>query len=152
MNVEVRKAKDSDSDDIYAWRNDAKTCAMSVNNTTVSIEDHEKWFKESMKNSHRTLYIGENEHFKIGVCRFDYNQKDQTSTVSINLNPRARGHGFSIPFLKKSITLFQKQHQSELCATIRKDNIPSIKCFEKCGFEFFSADDEYNYYRLSYGS
>lgn len=146
--IDLRLAKRDDSNDIFAWRNDEHTRVMSITTEIVKREDHEKWFIASLRNVNRVLLIGEKGNSKIGVCRFDYNENNQKTTVSINLNPGMRGKNLGMTLLRNAINFYRKNNQSELNATIKKENIASIKCFEKTGFVFLHEDDTYKYYRL----
>jgi len=56
--MKIREIIISDLEDILNWRNDDVSRSMSINNEIISIEDHEKWFKESLENKNRNMFIG----------------------------------------------------------------------------------------------
>lgn len=145
----IRPATYQDSDDLFAWRNDALTRAMSITSDVVERKDHNQWFEATLSNLNRILYIGEMNDKKIGMCRFDIDEN--TACLSINLNPLARGKEMATPFLQKSVDMFWDEYQCDLTATIKQDNIASIKCFEKVGFQHKKSDSSYHYYQLKYG-
>ena len=133
----IRAASDDDSFDVYLWRNNLVSRAMSVSTDKVSWLDHNNWFNASIANKKKFLYIGTAGDLKVGVSRFDVNEMVNKAEVSINLNPRARGRNLSHDFLWTSMRrFFQDFSTVQLVATIRQDNVASLKCFTSCGFIF----------------
>ena len=138
----VRQATPDDSNDVLLWRNDPLAIKMSINRSSVSDEEHAKWFLETLNTDRCVHLIGEvtdadTERQKIGVCRFD-RQANNEWRVSINLNPAFRGQGLSETFLSQSIALLKNRIQSEgvrLLAEVRGMNVASAKIFERNGFE-----------------
>ena len=84
----IRNASVDDATDIFKWRNDPLSVAMSINNEEVIFQEHEKWFYQSLVNRNRELFIGVLDNEKVGICRFDYDVKDKISEVSINNSDR----------------------------------------------------------------
>ena len=147
--MKIRRVEPEDSDAILAWRNDNRTGNMSFTNKIISKDAHDEWFKESLKLSGRYLYIGLIGNQKIGLCRFDVDIEQQESKVSINLNPEFRGKGLASKLLYEGIKNFKKDWQISIIAQIKKENIPSIKLFERCGFKLMSNTEGNFTYRLS---
>ena len=145
----IRPATPQDSDDLFTWRNDQQTRAMSISIDEVAHADHDRWFDATLSNPNRVLYIGEVDNNKIGMCRFDIGE-DKTAIVSINLNPLMRGKGWSVEFLKRSIDTFWEISKIDLNATIKHNNTASIKCFENIGFVHKTSDDNFHDYVLRY--
>lgn len=147
--ITARLATSEDSRDLWIWRNDPVTRAMSITTEEVAWDVHTKWYEKSLSNPNRLLFIGTAaDNNKIGMCRFDLDEEKDCAEVSINLNPHHRGQKLSEPFLTCAIELFRKNHAVPLKATIRKNNTASIRCFTKTGFQFDTEDAEYNYYTL----
>ena len=144
----IRPATYQDSDDLFLWRNDAQTRTMSITSDMVKRQGHDQWLEATLSNPNRVLYIGEVDNKKIGMCRFDIDE--DMACVSINLNPLARGKGMATTFLQKAIDTFWDEYQCDLTATIKHDNIASMKCFEKIGFIQDRSDDICDYYILKY--
>lgn len=145
----IRKADITDSRDIWQWRNDQTTRQMSITTDAVDWSTHGSWYARSLENPDRYLFIGcFDEAEKIGMCRFDVDRLRDTAEISINLNPRYRGRKLSTPFLLKAIQQFEAEVNALLTATIKRMNVPSIRCFTRLGFELHSADNEYNHYRF----
>ena len=132
--MHIREAVESDCTFIFHWRNDIYTKKMSLNNSKISFDKHLSWFKESLNNPLKLIYIGENDCEKIGVCRFDLDINNLTAEVSINVNPIFRGKGLGKDLLISSIEEFEKENKYLLVANIKKENIASQNLFEYAGF------------------
>jgi L-amino acid N-acyltransferase YncA len=143
--MKIKDADNSDSLDIFEWRNDPISCQMFVSNKKVTLEEHKKWFENSQKNPLRKIYIGILTDEKVGICRFDIDSKMNSSEVSINLNPTMRGKNLSYQLLSDSIETYKKINQIRLTATIKKENKASLIIFQKCSFSIIDEDDSYYY-------
>ena len=138
----VRQATLDDSNDVLVWRNDPLAIKVSINQSSVTDEEHAKWFLETLNSDRCVHLIGEiteadTEPRKIGVCRFDREASIQWR-VSINLNPVFRGQGLSETFLGQSIAFWKDRIQPgrvTLVAEVREMNVASVKIFERNGFE-----------------
>ena len=64
----IRKANDLDCYDVFQWRNDIISKQMFFNNKNLNYDEHLEWFQNILKDSHKTIYIGEDRGKKIGVC------------------------------------------------------------------------------------
>jgi len=143
--LEIRRATEADSKEIWEWRNDPTTRANSINTDEVCWDIHNNWYQKSLQNPDRFLYIGiDTNGNKVGMCRLDV--VDKEIEVSINLNPAFRNQRLSAPLLTSSIRQFQKSANLTLLATIKRTNIASKKCFLNAGFTHSSEDSEYDYY------
>lgn len=146
----IRRAVAADSEHIWAWRNDAWTRAMSVTSDVVSWEAHAEWYRASLQDRNRYLYVGQSDGDarKIGMCRFDVDPARAMAEVSINLDPAMRGLSLSHRLLAAAIDVFRAERPVDLEATIRKQNAASVRCFTRCGFVLHGEDVECGYYRL----
>ena len=143
----ARLANESDCEDIFHWENDLRTRAMSVNRSLFTFENHLNWLNKSLKNINRFLYIVVIDGKKIGLVRFDKISVREYE-LSLILNPKYRGLGFSNDVLRSGTSLFLNSHGSidRFIASIRNENIASIKCFTNFGFKFENADTKFNFY------
>ena len=64
-----------------------------------------------------------------------------SSEVSINLNPIMRGRNISFALLSGAIETYKKNNLVELHAKIKKENVVSLKIFQKCKFSVVHEDD-----------
>jgi|AntAceMinimDraft_12_1070368.scaffolds.fasta_scaffold66191_1 L-amino acid N-acyltransferase YncA len=146
--INVLRATENDSKDIWEWRNDELTKQMSITTDSVSWETHSNWYEKSLINPNCYFYLGfVNNNEKIGMCRFDVDINTNIAEVSINLNPKHRSRKLSSQLLSQAIATFYKERNIDLVATIKKTNIGSIKCFTRSGFIFEREDNEYKYYQ-----
>ena len=140
--ITVRRATLDDSFDVLIWRNDPLAITMSINQSSVSDEEHAKWFPQTLNSDQCVHLLGEVTDVdggirKIGVCRFDRKANNQWR-ISINLNPAFRGQGLSKPFLRQSIAFWAditKPQRVTLVAEVRETNVASVKIFERNGFK-----------------
>ena len=144
--MKITKASNHDSLDIFQWRNDPLTRQNSINTDPVSLEDHKQWFTKVLNSRNTELLIGIENSMKVGVCRFCLNNLSNSVEVSINLNPLMRGKRISKKLLEESINYYLKTNKVMLTATIRIDNIPSIRIFEELNFIKIKSIECFNYY------
>tara|TARA_B100001063_G_C16475813_1_gene410091 strand:+ start:131 stop:586 length:456 start_codon:yes stop_codon:yes gene_type:complete len=147
--VIVRNANINDLIDIYKWRNDPFSRSMFINRKLLSIDCHKTWFKNTLNDPNKKMYVGIVNGKKIGVTRFDFDKRKIFTEVSINLNPIMRGKNLSLKLLSKSISLFQKNSKTKLKATIKNKNLSSLKIFKKLGFKKINEDKKFLYFILT---
>ena len=141
--MQVRSARLEDSKHIYEWRNNEITRRMSTNTDIVEWAEHAELYKSALLNPNKVIIVGEDDKGKIGMVRFNYNDKRTEAEISINLNPIRRGQNLSSSLLNKSIFFVKPPNNIRLIAEIKHQNTVSIKCFSKCGFHYDNADDDY---------
>ena len=147
----VRKANESDSRDIFDWRNDELTRQMSHNSDLVEWDGHCAWFAASLANAKRLLVICEDEgnNEKLAIVRFDV--ENERALISINLFPQIRGKRKAKGCLRDAISFFQK-HFSDvqfIDAEIKSTNIPSQQSFIGVGFELVKKEADVLYYEYA---
>lgn len=148
--ISIRRAVADDAKEIWAWRNDARTRAMSMTSGVVSWEAHAEWYRASLQDDNLYLYVGcfDGDRRKIGMCRFDVDPERALAEVSINLDPAMRGLSLSHRLLAAAIGVFRAERRVDLAATIRKQNAASVRCVTRCGFVLEDENAECGYYRL----
>lgn len=134
--IHVRRAVEADSRALFDWRNDPTTREGSVSTDVVEWPQHETWFRASLANPSRRIYIAEIDgsvESRVGMCRFDRDGDD--AEVSINLNPAFRGRGISGAVLRAAIDAYREsEHPVGLIARIRPQNVASVRLFKSAGF------------------
>lgn len=130
----IRNAKIEDSRNLFDWRNDPATRNASLSTTEIPWGDHDVWFSAALENPLIVFYISEELHpekSQLGMCRFNISANSDIAEVSINLNPLHRGKGLARKILHECIEVFVIQFPEihTLTATIRDENIPSMKIF-----------------------
>ncbi|SMO87680.1 GNAT family N-acetyltransferase [Fodinibius sediminis] len=129
----LREVKKEDIQSIYEWANDPVTREQSYSNSEISFEEHRSWFKRKLEDEkcHFLIFIENNT--KIGIIRFDF--KNGHWIVSINIAPNHRGNGYAEGMLRNSYHYLREYDENPVYAYIKKDNVASIKVFERAGYK-----------------
>ncbi|MCO5233142.1 MAG: GNAT family N-acetyltransferase [Chitinophagales bacterium] len=130
--ISIRLAEKSDELITFEWTNDTETRKNSFSNNIISFEEHSNWWNSKIR--FNTYFIVEVNSKRAGIIRFD-KHKDYY-TIGINIAPEFRNRGFSSKFLFISCKKFRKNHNEDIFAFIKPENLASIKSFEKAGFVF----------------
>lgn len=140
--MEIRYVNKEDSNEIFKWRNNINSIAMSLNNRKISIKEHNQWFEDSINNINTEIFIGEKGGTRLGLCRFDYNKELNLAKVSINMNPDYRSKGFGKELLENSIQYYLNKNNCILKAQIKLNNLISKKLFISVGFYITDIKNE----------
>jgi len=136
LELNLRKASVGDIDDLFEWANDPITRRNSYNQEKIDYTSHVKWAQNRLNSSDCLFLIFENSKAqKIGFVRFDKNEQ-KNWVISINIAPVQRGNGYSVELLRRAISHFVNiKDEAEVEAYIKRENIASVKAFERAGFE-----------------
>lgn len=144
-NFMVRSAELKDPKRIWEIRNQPSSRKYSGNPERIPFERHAAWFS-------RKYFGGEDNHcfvltdesgLAIGYCRLDFDDELGHYVISIALDADFHGKGLGGYFLNEALRQFHGE--KNIFAEIHKDNIPSIKLFQKNSFKI-CREDEKNYY------
>jgi RimJ/RimL family protein N-acetyltransferase len=139
--VLLRKARPGDCRLVFEWANDPETRAASFHSRRISLEEHELWFAESLREERRRLRIAEIDGAPVGLVRFDRFGADETvAEIAINLAPEQRGRKLAVPVLLAAKAAAASFGFRTLVARIRPENERSVRAFERAGFEFVSRE------------
>lgn len=138
IEIILRKATFKDSSNLFNWRNDSVTRAMSRNTEPITKEIHETWYKKALIDPKKVFLIGETKtDGAIGMVRFDYQEDPHSAEININLNPAMRGRGLGQILLDQACNYaFSNLSLSRIYAEIKDLNLPSVKIFERRGFNY----------------
>ncbi len=98
--IEIRVAKQDDSEKLFEWRNHPTIRAASRNSDVINWEDHQKWLASVLTSTEKLLLIGQRDGFPVGVVRFDI-QGDEAE-VSIYLVPSIKQAGLGRELLQSA--------------------------------------------------
>jgi len=135
-NLSLRKMSPEDKYIIFEWANDEQVRANSFNSSSISFEEHSRWFEKKILDKSAWYYICELNGEPVGLIRFDI--RDNKLITGITIDKKYRGKKLSSKFLRKACEIVKKQTDLPIVAYIKKVNIPSIKSFEKAGFTYHS--------------
>lgn len=133
--IKIRDIDESDAEDLFEWRNHPEARKNSFNTAPLIFKEHEKWFKRKIKNPDTTIYMACCGNDKIGSIRFEDN--GEVKKVSVTLNPKFAGKGLGSKIIRVGTGKFisEKKPGKPVVAEIKRDNMASIKAFEKAGFK-----------------
>jgi RimJ/RimL family protein N-acetyltransferase len=133
LKVEYRKATKEDARVIYDWANEEVAREASFYSEPIKWENHLLWFNKKLKDDNTLILIFQYEQNPVGLVRIEI--ADET-IIGISIDRRFRGKKLAPVLLKKACSEFWKKLDSPVFAYIKKDNVASIKSFEKAGFLF----------------
>ena len=132
--IHLRFANEHDAEMIFAWRNDPFIVEKGSMQSTVSWDEHIVWFRNSINNPRKKLFVIMKELENCGLIRFD-RIKDDTCTISIYLAYKYTRKGYGRCALQKSLTkIFKEWNIKRVIACTRKENQSACSLFIKSGF------------------
>ena len=133
--INLTKAGITDINDIFKWRNHPDIRKNFFNQEMLSWDEHEKWFMARLNDPDATVYMAYRRKEKIGTIRFEANES--AIKTSVMLNPLFLGKGLGSKVIKLGVERFimEKKPVMQIIAEIKKDNITSIKAFQKADFK-----------------
>ena len=132
----LRNAIKEDSQKLFNWRNDEETRQQSLSTALIEWSAHEQWLTKSLVNPDRTIFIFEENGIPAGTCRIDREvEKDgrEVFELSWTIAPKQRGKGLGKKMLGELLAL-ETLRGKLIKATIKSDNLASVKMVEKFGF------------------
>jgi RimJ/RimL family protein N-acetyltransferase len=131
----LTNAEIADINDIFEWRNHPDIRKNFFNQKLLSWDEHEKWFTAKLKDPDTAAYMAYYKKEKIGTIRFEANES--VIKTSVMLNPLFLGKGLGLQVIKMGIEKFIKEEKpsKSLIAEVKKNNVASIKTFQKAGFK-----------------
>lgn len=135
LNISFRKANENDMLLYFNWANDSSVRENSYQTNSITLEDHQNWFFNKIKDENCFMFIFEN-HFgdsvgQIRIQKSNYN----TALIGISNDIKHRGKGYASKMIKLASDSFLKENpNSVISAYIKIENVASKKAFEKAGF------------------
>ena len=129
----IRKVKKQDMKKIFDISNDEEVRRNSFNSEKIVFDNHQKWFLNKLKDRNILFLVAQKDDEVFAQVRFE--KDNEGYIISISLSSKVRGCGLGVKILEKSLEYFkEKIGNEEIYAYIKKENISSIKIFEKIGF------------------
>lgn len=134
-NIYIKNADDNDINDLFKWRNNPEIRKNFFDTAPVSRETHEKWFREKVNDIRSAIYMVYCRENKIGSVRFE--NKENAIKTSVLLSPDYIGKGLGAEIIRIGTDRFIKGNSptKPIIAEIKKENVKSIKAFQKAGFK-----------------
>lgn len=96
--IEIRVARQDDSEKLFEWRNHPTIRAVSRNPEVIDWKGHREWFAAVLTSPDRLLLIGHRKGTAVGVVRFDI--QDNEAEVSIYVVPGIKESGLGRDLLQ----------------------------------------------------
>ena len=134
-NVQVRTVMQSDSENIFKWRNHQSIRDVSRNSELIDWENHQVWFKSLLNDLNRFLLIGEIDGEPIGVVRFD--NVNSQAEVSIYLVPELKNsvHGYDLLKRAEQWLVYNHPEVKSVFAKVIGGNERSQRLFLSAGYQ-----------------
>ncbi len=129
MELKIRNARLKDTRFIYNLRNDIISRKHSLNKKKIKYKDHFFWLKKKINKKRDKIFIICNKTANKNIAYVRFDKMDLFTRVSIAIDKKFRGRGFSKNIL--SMAENQLNKVSILFAEVNKKNIASYKLFEK---------------------
>jgi len=144
----VRKAKKEDSKKIWEIRNHSLSRKNFNNPDEILWEDHKAWFDDKYFNwkDNYCFVLVDKSNKVIGYCRFDFETEEKFYIVSIAVNPNNYNQGLGSKLLSESIKRIEDGRS--ILAEVHKNNISSLKLFEKNNFKIYKENNEKYYLKI----
>ena len=128
MNLILRPITEDDAEILYQWHNDEGTRAYSFDSNQVDYSTHQSYISKMINSSDKNQFMFEINGVKVATIKDKpYNNiKELSYTVS----PDHRGKKIST--LLMGVYLHGKS--GEFLCKIHRENIPSIRMIERCGY------------------
>lgn len=136
--ISFRKATKNDVQLLFDWSNDTLTRQNSYQSEKINFSDHKKWFHNKINDKNSLLLIGAIKNNPIGLVRFD--AKEENSTIGITIDKNFRGKKLAPKLLIEASKVYFKEFSKPVLAYIKKENIASVKSFEKAGFTYYKEE------------
>ncbi|MBG0859631.1 MAG: UDP-2,4-diacetamido-2,4,6-trideoxy-beta-L-altropyranose hydrolase [Bacteroidales bacterium] len=150
--ITLRDVNKEDKDLTYGWASNQEIRRFSFNRHPISFKEHTEWFNRKINDPSCLYLIADYKGESIGSIRFDITEGE--AVINYLLNPEYQGKGFGLVILKKGIERLMKEKLSSLnplkilIGEVMKDNIPSIKSFNRLGFIAYDLGYKYRFEKL----
>lgn len=138
---ELRYVQTIDLQTTFGWVNDPAIRKFSFNKNKVSLREHANWFFTTLENKNCEYYLLEVQGTSAGSIRFDL-KEGKVAKINYLLDPNFMGKGLGTYLLKEGIRFLQKNRPlvTKVYGHVLKENIGSVKIFEKLSFQEVSED------------
>ncbi|SFN73677.1 GNAT family N-acetyltransferase [Salegentibacter flavus] len=138
---EIRHVKFTDLYLTYSWANDQKVREFSFNKDKITLKEHASWFFSKLENTNSEYYLLEVQGVAAGSIRFDL-EEESIAKINYLLDPKFTGKGLGTYLLENGIQFLMENRPlvQMVYGYVLKENIPSIKIFQKLSFNEISND------------
>jgi spore coat polysaccharide biosynthesis protein SpsF len=133
-NLFLINADQGHCDLIYEWANDDGVRENSFSSEKILYEDHLRWYTKILSDPNIKMYLLADSNKNIGVIRLESKEDENVISYSIAKDSRGKGYGYKI-LLKMEEELIKSHKKLKLIAYVKKQNIASLKIFNKLNYK-----------------
>jgi UDP-2,4-diacetamido-2,4,6-trideoxy-beta-L-altropyranose hydrolase len=123
----------------HAWVNDSEVRRQSFNTDPISLEQHQRWFRNRLKSADALLRVlVDSQGLPLGQIRLERSAtKPSLAVVGFSLDPIARGHGLASELLQLGVAELVRAWGGGVKAygEVRVTNPASTRAFLRAGFK-----------------
>jgi RimJ/RimL family protein N-acetyltransferase len=129
-----------DSIGLLELRNKKDVFKWLINNNTIALTEHDKWFKELVNNRNDITMIAE---FDYNVIGFLHLQRIEPSIFELHfrVDPEFQGQGVAQKLFDLTLTNNQDIFGKSIIAKVKQNNSKSINFFLRNSFEMYQEVD-----------
>lgn len=138
MNLILREASITDSDQILQWRNDPDVRRYSLHSNIISPEEHQKWYQLALEREDIQIFILEEDHTPVGQIHLTHWYDELVISYSIDRRCRGRHLGQRLVALMEDTILNNnvlRRDGEYYVAYVKKDNQASRRVFEALNYQ-----------------
>ncbi|MBN1041180.1 GNAT family N-acetyltransferase [Clostridium botulinum] len=132
MEIKLCRCKEEDIDEVYRMSNQLSVRFNSFNKKFIPYNEHCKWYKSSLKNPNRIMYLIKVDKINVGQIRID--KYKNVGELSFSIDENNRGKGYASESLKLIINKALTKNIFILKGKVLKENECSKKLFLKNNF------------------
>ena len=134
LDIMLRMATMDDCEAIYKWRNAEETRRHIFDSGLISLDEHRRWFMESLENPNRQILIAELCGRSAGVLRYDID--DSLAVISIYTVPGIKGYGIGTQIIRIGSKWLHRHFPDvhKIQAKVLPENVISKKAFVNAGY------------------
>lgn len=139
-NYYLRLAKLEDRDMLFIWSNEVECRKNSLNTSSITYDEHVKWFYNKMNSKDSYIYIFYNMNTPLGQIRIDINDNIGIISFSIDYHYRGQGLGKRILKLIEDVSEIKKRVRV-LKGIVKFGNMASRRAFESLQYDILEKED-----------
>ena len=144
----LRNAALEDLEITYTWANQPQIRQYAFKKGFIPLEEHSKWFAGKIKDENCIFKLLISEGEPVGSIRYDV--KGEEGLISYLIAPDLTGRGLGTKLHELSIFDLEKERNDikSIKGLVKKENIASIRIFEKLGFDKIELDKDVLEFRM----
>ena len=132
--MEYRRATIEDLLVYFDWVNDEDVVKNSVQKRKITLEEHQKWFENAVRDPEKLMLVFSKKKIPIGQVRIE--KKDNENVIDISIDKDFRNRGYAKTLIELSCKEYNNASKEPVYAYVNELNIGSCKSFLKANFEF----------------